>query len=203
MTFLEEKVSQVEAFYAKLDVDLAFFQKQAKYSCLRGCSKCCHSPNIEASILEMLPLAFFLFKENLANTFYDKLLSNTSDSLCVLYEPILTASRKGACSEYPYRALVCRLFGFSFTRDKIGEPLILACKDIKAEHHEAIEQIGKHAKQGLKVPMANNYHTQLSDIDYNLSMNQYPINEATRLAIEMTMNHFHYSEPIVVDVRIA
>jgi Fe-S-cluster containining protein len=195
MSYLEDKVLQVEAFYAKLDQDLADFQTVAKYGCISGCSKCCHAPHIEATILELLPLAFYLYKENTAEKIYDKLEQGTSSSLCALYEPILTGSRKGACSEYPYRALVCRLFGFSFTRDKTGKPNLLTCKDIKTEHTEAHEVITTKAQDGLEVPMASNYYTLLTDIDYHLSLKSYPINEAMRLAIEMVLNHFHYCEP--------
>lgn len=201
MSYLEDKVIQVEAFYAALDEDLVQFHSEAKYGCLSGCSKCCHSPNIEATILELLPLAFALYKENTAEKTYDKLLNNNADSLCALYEPILTGLRKGACSAYPYRALVCRLFGSSFTRDKIGRPVLLTCKDIKAEHADAHEEITLKAQAGLPVPLANNYYTQLTDIDYHLTLKQYPINEAMRLAIEMVLNHFHYSEPESEDYK--
>lgn len=201
MSYLEDKVVQVEAFYAALDEDLAQFQAKAKYGCISGCSKCCHSPNIEATILELLPLAFNLYKENTAEKVYDKLLAHNADALCALYEPVLTGTRKGACSEYSYRALVCRLFGSSFTRDKIGLPVLLTCKDIKAEYPVAHEEITLSAQAGLMVPVANNYYNQLTDIDYHLTMRQYPINEAMRLAIEMVLNHFHYSEPESEDYK--
>jgi len=202
MSHLEDISIQVENFYAALDTDLANFQQQANYSCISGCSKCCSSPNIETSILELLPYAFYLYKKNEAETVYDSLLLNKSP-ICSLYQPVQTDIRKGGCLDYPHRALICRLFGFSFTRDKLGKPVLLTCKDIKAHHAHAHEVITTKAQEGLTVPIANNYYNQLTDIDYNLSRQLYPINEAMRLAIEMVLNHFHYSEPYGEDQKNA
>ncbi len=191
MSFLEERIKQVEEFYASLDQDLADFQAQAGYSCISGCSKCCKSPTIEATVLEMLPLASYLYKSKRAEQLYDKLIESSSSPLCVLYEPTQLI---GGCTEYPYRALVCRLFGFSFTRDKTGQPVLLTCKDIKSEHAEAHEGVTQKAQNGMKVPIANIYYNTLTDIDYSLSQKSYPINEAMRLAIEMIFNHFQYTD---------
>ena len=197
---LEETIIQVENFYAELDKDLAVFQSQSKLSCLAGCSACCHAPAIEATVLEMLPFAFHLYKENKAEDFYDNLLSNES-SLCMLYKPVQAVFKKGACADYPYRALVCRLFGFSFNRDKVGKPVMLVCKDIKNNQPEAYETVSKDAQEGQKVPMASDYYMKLTNIDFYLTQHQYPINEAMRHALEMVMNHFHYTEVFGVDEK--
>jgi Fe-S-cluster containining protein len=197
---LEETIIQVENFYTELDKDLAAFQSQSKLSCLAGCSACCHAPTIEATVLELLPLAFHLYKENKAEEFYDNLLSNES-SLCMLYKPVQTALRKGACADYPYRALVCRLFGFSFNRDKAGKPVMLVCKDIKNNQPEAYETVSKEAQEGKELPIAGDYYMKLTDIDFYLTQHSYPINEAMRHALEMVMNHFHYAEVVGVDEK--
>jgi Fe-S-cluster containining protein len=194
MSHLEDISLQVVEFYASLDKDLATFQKQANYGCITGCSKCCTSPNIEATILELLPYAFYVYKNNQAETIYDSLLSNDSP-ICSLYKPLQIEVQKGGCSDYAYRALICRLFGSSFTRDKNGESILLACKDIKSTFPDLQVTVNKEAHDGLQVPLATNYYNNLSDIDYNLSKQQYPINEAMRLALEMVLNHFHYSDP--------
>ena len=202
MSYIEDTVIQVEAFYKALDIELALFQIQAKYSCLSGCNKCCHSPNVETTILELLPFAFHLYKENKAEEMYDRLLSNINPS-CILFDPTNTITKKGGCSDYQYRALICRLFGFSFTRNKIGVPVLLACKEIKTQHAEAFENIELKARQGMDVPFVSNYYNQLTNIDYHLTLKQYPINEAMKLAIEMVLNHFHYCEPFGEEQRNA
>jgi len=76
---------------------------------------------------------------------------------------------------------------------------LLACKEIKTQHAEALFK----AQQGMDVPLISNYYNQLTNIDYNLTQKQYPINEALKLAIEMVLNHFHYSEPINEEQRNA
>jgi len=202
MAHLEDISLKVEQFYTALDQDLNAFQTQAKYGCTTGCSKCCTSPNIEATILELLPYAFHLYKNNTAETVYDSLLLNTSP-ICNLYQPLQTPTQKGGCSDYAHRALICRLFGSSFTRNKIGESTLLACTTIKDAYPDLSESVNKKAQEGLNVPLATNYYNQLTDIDYNLSKQQYPINEAMRLAIEMVLNHYHYSEPLGEEIKSA
>ena len=193
---LEEKIHQVEAFYSSLDIDLTKFQKDSTLSCLSGCSNCCTSPTIEATILEMLPLAFYLYKENKAAALYDA-LQETTIPICTLYKPMHSVLNKGACSSYPYRALTCRLFGFSFARNKYSAPVLVACKDIKNEHALVFEKLEADALSGLAVPMISTYKAQLSAIDYYLSLEHYSINKAISLAIEMVMNHFNYKEEIL------
>lgn len=202
MSYLEDISLKVEQFYTALDKDLSAFQTQAKYSCISGCSKCCTSPTIETSILELLPYAFHLYKNNTAEIIYDRLLLNTS-AICDLYQPLKTVTQKGGCSDYPHRALICRLFGFSFTRKKIGESTLLTCTTIKDEYPDLYESINTKAQEGLAVPLAMNYYNQLTDIDYNLSKQQYPINEAMRIAVEMVLNHYHYSEPFGENIKSA
>ena len=193
---LEEKIRQVESFYISLDQDLASFQSESKLSCLSGCSACCRSPEVETTILELLPFAFHLYKENRAEEFYEELLKNTS-AICALYKPLQSIQKKGGCADYPYRAMICRLFGFSFTHDKEAKPQLLTCKEIKAQYPEAYEKITKEAQEGKEVPLVALYHNKLSAIDHYLTQQQYPINEAMRLAIEIVMNHFHYTETSV------
>lgn len=202
MSYLEDLITKVELFYKELDHDLLTYQNEAKYQCLTGCSRCCHSPNIEATVLELLPLAFHLYKENLANHFYEQLDQHLSP-LCVLFEPINAIVRKGACAQYEFRPMVCRLFAFSFTRNKFGKPTLLTCKEIKTNYVDACNFVSERVNQGMEVPMATNYYTSLSAIDHHLTRTSYPINEAMRLAIELVMNHFHFSEPLTVEQKIA
>ena len=202
MSYLEDISTKVEQFYKALDKDLNAFQTQAKYACITGCSKCCTSPNIEASILELLPYAIHLYKNNTAEIVYDSLLLNTSP-ICNLYQPLQVISQKGGCADYVHRALICRLFGSSFTRNKTGASTLLVCTTIKDAYPNLSESLNKKVQEGLPVPLATNYYNQLTDIDYNLSKQQYPINEAMRLAIELVLNHYHYSEPLCEDIKNA
>ena len=199
---LEEKLIKVEAFYSQLDQDLLVYQNKSSLSCIAGCSNCCRSPNIEATILEMLPLAFQVYKENKAEAFYDSLQENTS-SLCALYTPEKSAILKGGCSSYPHRALICRLFGFSYSRDKIGNPSLISCKDIKETHAEAYKKTIEEIKNGDEVPMAANYQSQLTAIDPNLSQQLYPINKAIIQALEIVMTHYYYTDALDNEVKNA
>ncbi len=191
---LSEKVNAVTNFYAQLNADLANLQVKSGLSCLSGCSNCCKSPNVEATILELLPFAYHLYQENKAEFFYNELINNPQTNVCMLYKPALTPLNNGGCSDYTYRAMICRLFGFSFRRGKENKPEMVTCKEIKTAYPTAYQVLSQQAEAGMLVPQISYYHSKLSVIDYSLSQELYPINKAIQLALEIVLNHFYYTE---------
>ena len=191
---LAEKVNAVTNFYTELNADLANLQTKSGLSCLSGCSNCCKSPNVGATILELLPFAYHLYQENKAELLYDELITNPQTAICMLYKPALTPLNNGGCSDYTYRAMICRLFGFSFRRNKENKPEMVTCKEIKTAYPVAYQELTQQAEAGMLVPQISYYHSKLSAIDYPLSQEQYPINKAIELALEMVLNHFYYAE---------
>ncbi|GIV37956.1 MAG: hypothetical protein KatS3mg032_2335 [Cyclobacteriaceae bacterium] len=57
---LPEKVQAVEQLFAELDEAMMRFRERINLSCPAGCVKCCLKPEIEATVLEFLPLAMHL-----------------------------------------------------------------------------------------------------------------------------------------------
>ncbi len=200
---LEEKIQAVKAVFDVLDAEIALFQENTKLGCKSGCGECCKKPTIEATILEFLPLAFHLHKENLVDVFLDKIknkniLDNTNnevmnDGICVLFAPFLPNGKTGYCTIYEHRGLICRLFGFSATTDKNGQKLLATCRIIKENYKEDYEKAVESIKNGAFIPLIRDFYYKMYAIDLNLGEGRLPINEAIKRALELVDTYFYYA----------
>ncbi|HEU5289357.1 MAG TPA: YkgJ family cysteine cluster protein [Cyclobacteriaceae bacterium] len=188
---MEEKIKEVEAVFTRLDQEIASFQSWSGLHCKFGCGKCCFKPDIEATILEFLPFAYYLHKEGKAYDWLEKLKS-TENEICLILNP--TQSGAGLCSEYQHRGLICRLFGYSARTNKYAERELVTCQIIKTEQAENFEKAVKGITDGKHVPMMSQYYMQLHAIDINLTRDFYPINEAIRKALETVLHYYAYRE---------
>lgn len=186
------KVKAVEKIFDALDKEMKLFQQESQLSCLPSCGKCCYKADIEASILEFLPFAYHLWKENQALEYLHRLETH-KHSICVLLNPFLGQNQKGFCSDYQYRGLICRLFGFSARVDKNGNKNLVTCSLIKTAQPEAYKDVSSRVFLGeMKVPLMHNYAMMLFAVDAQLASRYYPINEAIRLAIETVLSYYSY-----------
>jgi uncharacterized protein len=188
---LEEKVNAVNQVFGNLDQQIAAFQSATTLHCQWGCGKCCFKADIEATILEFLPFAFHLHQIGKAEEWLDKLESSGS-SICHILNP--TQVSAGLCSEYTYRGLICRLFGYSARTNKYGEKELVTCQIIKTSQVEAYEQAIDKIENGLAIPVMNQFYLQLQGIDFDLTKDFYPINEAIKRAIEEVLQYYAYRE---------
>ncbi len=189
---LEEKVRAVEEVFVKLDASISEFQSATSLHCKFGCGKCCFKPDIEATILEFLPFAFHLFKAGQAEQWLDT-LNKTESSICLILNP--TQAGAGLCTEYPYRGLICRLFGYSARTNKYGQKELVTCQIIKTEQTAAFANAASLIeKEELTVPVMNQYYMQLHGIDFELTREFYPINVAIKKAIETVLQYYAYRD---------
>ncbi|MEN9909926.1 MAG: hypothetical protein RLZZ540_3085 [Bacteroidota bacterium] len=189
---IAHRVILVEALFAKLELEIAVFQESSTLSCVAGCGKCCATPEIDASPLEFLPWAFHLFLNGNAENVL-AVLKSSSKSSCYIYNPLsLLDSNKGNCSDYQYRGLICRLFGFGANKDKYGQYRISTCKIIKDNQKEAFEKTTKAINDSLAIPIFTDYYMNLSQIDFKLGNLILPINQALVFAIEEVLQYYAY-----------
>lgn len=187
---LPEKIRATEEVFKKLDADVASFQAWSELGCKFGCGKCCFKPDIEATILEFLPFANYLHQNNLAFEWLDKIKSGNS-SICYILNP--TQAGAGLCTEYPYRGLICRLFGYSARTNKYAQKEYVTCQIIKTEQTQNYQQAADKVSQNTgDIPMMNQYYMQLHAIDMELTRNFYPINEAIKRALEAVLAWYAY-----------
>jgi len=189
---LEEKVQAVMSLFEKLDDDIRHFQNQSSLHCRWGCGKCCFKPDIEATILEFLPLAVHLYRTGKAEEWYDE-LSESSASICKVLNP--TQAGAGLCSQYLHRGLICRLFGYSSRTNKYGEAELVTCQIIKTEQAEAYVKTQSAISRGeATTPVLNQVYMQLCNIDFSLTRDFYPINIAIQKAIETVLQYYAYRD---------
>jgi uncharacterized protein len=193
-----KKAKAVEGIFKALDKEIAQFKASTGLKCLEGCGACCKKPDIEASILEFLPLAVHLYNSGKAEEILDLIESNEDNGTCVLFTPVIADGTAGFCSEYKHRGLICRLFGYSATKDKNGQLVLAICRRIKDALPEIYQKANSDINNGLPVPVISNYYSRLQSIDFGLSSRMMPINKAIKLAIESVALYFYYSNPKAV-----
>lgn len=189
---IARKVRAVERLFRRLDKEISTFQQASGLHCLSGCGKCCTKPDIEASPLEFLPLAFHWFVTRQAETMLNQLEKGTS-GICTLYAPLSLADQtKGSCSLYPYRGLICRLFGYGASRNKLGEMKMVTCRLIKEQQVESYEKAVEMLSRKEYVPIFTDYYQNLMQIDFKMANQFLPINEAIREALKTVLGYYAY-----------
>ncbi|MBF4508421.1 YkgJ family cysteine cluster protein [Flavobacterium sp. JLP] len=189
---IEDKVRQVEALFDRLEIEINVFKSNTHLFCNAGCGKCCSTPNIDASPLEFLPWAFHLFLNGKAEETLEE-LTKVSTKNCFLYRPLsVLEHHKGNCSNYKYRGLICRLFGYGATTDKFGKLRLATCKIIKEEQQENFTTAEIVINNGIHVPIFTDYYMQLAQIDLRMGRTLLPINQALKIAIEEVLHYYAY-----------
>ena len=89
--------------------------------------------------------------------------------------------------------MICRLFGFSAVKDKNGKHVLAVCHTIKEKSPNMAVKASEYAKKGGKIPVLEEFYSQLSDIDFTLANEYFPINEAIKQALIIVQNHVYYA----------
>ncbi|MCX7957743.1 MAG: YkgJ family cysteine cluster protein [Deltaproteobacteria bacterium] len=171
---IQKKCGLVEILFEEIDREISLYQNSSGIKCAEHCrGECCNKNDIFATVLEFIPLAFFLHSEGLADRIFTETV-NAENGLCVLY-----LRESGKCMFYIQRGLLCRLFGFSSVRDKNGGLQVVTCRQIKSEYRESLKS------NPCNIVMSD-WYRRLSAIDLHLGTELLHINEAIKTAIEQT-----------------
>lgn len=158
-----------------------------------GCGKCCTKPNIDATVLEFLPLAMHYYMTGQADQKLEEL--QNKDVTCNTFSLTSDELGTGFCQSYNYRGLICRLFGASAAEAKGRTLKIYTCGIIKESQAEAFQKTTEDINQQNFAPIVAHYYRQLGNIDPDLARNYYPINEATKKALELILHFYAYRRP--------
>lgn len=176
-------IQQVLDFYQQIEEQTASIPDQINLHCPPGCGRCCDNPNIEATPLEMLPVAWELWQRGEALTYWQNIKNQDTPSVCIFYERDALIPGNGRCEMYPWRPIVCRLFGYATVKNKQGISEFATC----AYHHqtepEKVAEIKHQVTTGFPILNFSEISLQLALIDPNKSQ-RLPINQALCLAIE-------------------
>lgn len=191
MQCLKQLSLEVEQVFADIGQTYAQYQRDRGLFCRSGCGECCLHPGIEATVLEMLPLAYSLLEEGKAESTLDALANHQQDG-CFFYQRHSADGKMGQCSVYLKRPGICRLFGAAGYNGREGEVLLSVCKNIKADHPVAYADT-LIALESDPPPMIRNGKEQIRQIDYELGGVNFPINEAMRQALEKVLFEQYYA----------
>ena len=186
---LLKKIRGVERIFDSLEKDVNKFKEVTGLTCPAGCIHCCLKEDIEATVLEFLPLSYELYRLKEGDRYLDLLESGVHKN-CILFNPLSTDTFNGGCSLYDKRGLICRLFGFSSVTDKNGMPRLITCKTLKEKLPYLNKDTAKLASEN-RIPAISKYQSRLYSIDFVLAGKRYPVNTAIKKALEMVL--FYYS----------
>ena len=188
MQNLYQKIQKIESLQAAADRATAAFKKRYNVDCLQHCAECCKYNDINASPLEFLPMAWHLYKTGQLEDFFEK-ISKTDSKQCIF--SVFKDDRWG-CTCYPSRGMICRLFGFACTKNKLGKPAFAACHTLKHSFPDKINTICQKVTISKRVPVIADFYQKLSMLDLNLGEELIPINQAIKEACEIVYMHTAY-----------
>jgi len=191
MQRLEHLSSQVETVFQEIGERYSQYQRDRGLFCRSGCGECCLHPGIEATVLEMLPLAYQLLREGKAESTLDALTNHQLPG-CYFYSRHSEDGKMGQCSVYQQRPGICRLFGAAGYNGREGEVQLSVCKNIKADHPKAYADT-LIALESDPPPMIRNGKEQIRQIDYELGGLNFPINAAMQQALEKVLFEQYYN----------
>lgn len=178
--------------YTEMAEEFSTYQRSTGLNCLEGCGRCCLNPEIEASVLEMLPFALKIHDENKLEFWLSK-LENADLSTCILYESHSPDKSLGRCSSYHERPSVCRMFGVSGYFNKHHELNLSVCKYIKNEQPELFEEIKNQANE-KNTPMIIHWSYKMTQLHPETIMEKMPVSQAIKKALEKVSLYAQYQE---------
>ncbi len=193
---LPELKTQVLSIFAEADRAVTMFRQHTGLSCPPGCAACCRSERVEATVVELLPLAFHLFQTHQAELMLKRLDRTHNSPCCILFRPDLAESNGGGCSHYPFRALVCRLFGFAGTHDRTGAPRFARCRVMPAP---AIPAQAHLSTPRSVMPIFHEFGMVVTTLHPDLGTTRRPINDAIREALLKVGLFLTYNEPVAAE----
>jgi len=166
---LQEKSLAVKEVFEELDRDVSRYLGESNLTCFAGCGRCCMNPKVAATVLEFIPLAFDIYQGGNAEQVMDKLEQTSDLETCMVFLKTSQDSESGICKTYKYRGLICRLFGVSARKNKYGQKEMIICRKIKEGKPDIYAATSQNINSGMEIPMANDYYSKLSAIDFKLS----------------------------------
>ncbi len=187
---LEKKVLRA---YRALDRQIRDFKLRSGLRCGSLCGVCCESSCVEATPLECLPLAREIFRreqEEAVSLALDR-HADADDSRCALYRPDPENPEQGRCAWYPFRPLICRLFGYTVRKNKYGKPELSLCRVMLRDPEVLVKltQLSTEALEQMHPPVYQSSFLSVASLDPATGFHLLPINQALREAMEYVYWH--------------
>jgi len=186
-------MEEVMQRYGALDHEIRIFRLGTGLRCPDRCGICCDSPHVEATVLECLPLAWEIFcrKEEERISLAIEKKAHEEDLRCVLFVADEGTTGLGRCAYYPFRPLVCRLFGYAARRSKTGRLELCPCKVILEFLSEKLIQWVSQEVHRPYPPVYQDSFFQIAATSPEMGFRLLPINAA----LEAAMDYVYWQRP--------
>jgi Fe-S-cluster containining protein len=181
---LKEFSLQLQNVYEEMSATFLTFQKETNLPCLPDCCQCCFNPEIEATWLEMIPLAFKIFELGIEDKIYEN-LENSDGKSCIL----LNGTK---CSFYTERPAVCRMFGVAGYLDKKQNTTLSICKLIKESYPMRAYQL--QSEPPPHTPMMAIWAKRLLSLQPHYDATRHPLNISLKIALEKVFFYLRNQE---------
>ncbi|MBN1296418.1 YkgJ family cysteine cluster protein [bacterium] len=195
---IDELTRDVFRIYQEIERSNRRIRMKTGLHCITPCGQCCWSRTIEATVTEVIPLVAHLLREQCLEPVIDRLDRSEPGDLCVLFSPNLEPGRDGFCTQYRYRPLVCRTFGFSARRNKDGVPVPQVCRLVKQSDPSSVARFDIQCRTGM-VPTMQTYFQRIAALEPIRGYRLMPINQALKDCIDM----FFWRKPRLFKIRKA
>lgn len=199
MQRLRELSNQVQVVFGAISRQFSKFQNERQLPCPAECGACCNKPDIEVTVLEMLPLALHLFDKGNAEELLVSLHAE-SGFACKFFQRTALDGSRGRCSVYDFRPGVCRMFGVGGYTTKTGMATLSICSRLKEMMPTQYAEALIFATQ-QRPPMMAEWQSRLTQLDFRMGTERLPINLAVAKALEHVLTAGYYSdlenEPII------
>lgn len=182
--FDKASIFYILELYRTLDEDIERFKIASGLKCITNCGQCCETNYVETTVLELMPLAINLWLKKETQYWLERASMVNRNNRCIFYQPHPSVRSEGRCSIYPFRPLICRLFGFSTRSNKYGRPELITCAYIKKAHPASYKKAQQLAATENLVPKMTDYIMRISNFGSKQETKQLTINEAAQTAIE-------------------
>lgn len=170
--------------YKKVENETRRFAQTSGIRCPKNCGICCATAKVETTALEMLPLAAELWSKNKGLFWLKKLDVKPGVRACVFFKPDPKNKKNGRCLVYSLRPLICRLFGFSATKDKQGTAVYGGCKIIKKKFPAKFLSAQRMVALGPKRLKMSDLSARIVGLGSSSDEEILPINLSARRALE-------------------
>jgi Fe-S-cluster containining protein len=189
-----EQAALIMEIYREMDAVSSRFQNATGLRCLSGCGTCCDTEEVEATVVEVIPLCWHILlnREEEKYLFAIAEMERLGSQSCVIRDPSPSRQAGGHCSLYEFRSLVCRLFGFAARRDKKGGLEFVACKWLKDATPETVKRAQIGLGSGLPVPVYQDAFMRVASVNPALGFRRLPINRA----IKEALGYLYWKRPV-------
>ena len=195
---LRDLAADVSKLLAGVEARAGAFAARSGVACRSGCGECCRNPDIECTVLELLPAAFALVDEGRGSELQTLLSESPPQDGCLFLARTGQASdgrQLGRCTRYALRPSVCMLFGASVRVDGHGRRQAVTCRIMKDDDPVRVAAVDSFVQDSPldEIPLTSEASLALVGLNPSLGTQRLPIREALRMALEKVLLSTSYS----------